>query len=295
MALLSQILILHLLWITTNGISLFRCINETSNAHVNALCKEQASKVVTYMPSNESIVFDAGDSNKLPDPNKHIYFPLCVVDSHRDGRFCKEIIIPFRKRKAALTACFREFSNFAAERNLKYWLIHGGLIGWYWNELPLPWDLDIDVSVLYYELRHDYIRYHGTVYKKRYVFEVNLNYKYRYFQETDKIDARFIDKQTGLYIDLTAVSYDATQQQLHCKSPHYYFPEEIFPLQSANFSGTPIWVPHKPLDILVREYPNFKSANVIGGNQHMFKINFGKSPYYFDMKRQQWIRGNPQD
>lgn len=134
-------------------------------------------------------------------------------------------------------------------------------LGWYWNEQLLPWDNDLDVMVLYHDLKYLYSKFHKFEYKNRFLFEVNPNSYYRDFQESDIIDARFIDKTNGLYVDITAVVYDAEKKQLHCKSPHYYDVEDVFPLRNSTFVGLESWIPNNPENMLLKEYgPNSMSG-----------------------------------
>lgn len=194
-------------------------------------------------------------TNEQPlDKKFQPFFPLSFLDGHRDGRFYKDIIVSSKKRHRLLLNCFKQFTYFAAENNLTYWLVHGALIGWFWNELLLPWDMDLDIMVLHYDLAHMYKKFDKTVYNNRYLFEINPNSQYREFQVTDVIDARFIDKLSGLYIDITAASYDPVRKELHCKSPHYYKVDDIFPIRKANFSHTETWVPNKSLVMLEKDY-----------------------------------------
>jgi hypothetical protein len=114
--------------------------------------------------------------------------------------------------------------------------------------------MDLDIMVLQYDLQHIYTKFNNYVYKDRYLLEINPNSQYREFQVTDVIDARFIDKLSGLYIDITAASYDPKRKEVHCKSPHYYEVEDIFPIRLANFSHVETWVPNKSLIMLEKDY-----------------------------------------
>ena len=108
--------------------------------------------------------------------------------------------------------------------------------------------------VLYHDLKHIFSKFHKFTYRNRFLFEVNPNSYYREFQESDIIDARFIDTTNGLYVDITAVIYDPEKKQLHCKSPHYYDVQDVFPLQNGTFMGYDIWLPHDPVTMMEKEY-----------------------------------------
>ena len=99
----------------------------------------------------------------------------------------------------------------------------------------MPWDSDMDVMVTessiyylaaYYNMTTFWFK---TGYKrgKDYLLEVNPNYSNR--EQTDvhnRIDARWIDTETGLFIDITAARYNLTHPQgegmMTCKDGHEF-------------------------------------------------------------------------
>ena len=100
----------------------------------------------------------------------------------------------------------------------------------------MPWDLDADVQVSeadmfflasYYNMTTYYFDY-GTMPKgKTFLLDVNRYYTYRGRMDVmNVIDARWIDTETGLYIDLTAARYDldheAGEGMLYDKYGHLF-------------------------------------------------------------------------
>lgn len=73
----------------------------------------------------------------------------------------------------------------------------------------------------------------------------------------NRIDARFIDIQNGLYIDITGISEVNPNREpgvLSCKNFHKYRTSEIYPLRQTIFEGTRAFVPYRYEQILTAEY-----------------------------------------
>ena len=122
------------------------------------------------------------------------------------------------------------------------WIIHGTLLGWWWNgkvcalqsrydvssdsiSQIMPWDSDIDVQMTntsvhllasYYNMTiHTF--YFGEDERRDYMLEVNPKYTDPSYDDTlNVIDARWIDIETGLFIDITAVRPHETKKGIMC-------------------------------------------------------------------------------
>ena len=71
------------------------------------------------------------------------------------------------------------------------------------------------------------------------------------------IDARWIDIESGLYIDITALSEkhaDTLPGVLSCKNDHRYKVQDLYPLRETVFEGVPANVPQAYERILEEEY-----------------------------------------
>lgn len=102
----------------------------------------------------------------------------------------------------------------------------------------MPWDADIDVQVTepgihflaqYYNMTEHHFDLPGIPGGRTYVLDVNPNYNVSSTNDYDNvIDARWIDKTSGLYIDITAVRPDDKRREkgetgaLICKDSHQY-------------------------------------------------------------------------
>jgi hypothetical protein len=64
-----------------------------------------------------------------------------------------------------------------------------------------PWDVDLDFQMLVHSMDLLSKNYNGMLFQNRYLIDVNPHYKYRFHQNNNVIDARFIgnlilDKKT---------------------------------------------------------------------------------------------------
>ena len=106
------------------------------------------------------------------------------------------------------------------------------------NSQILPWDSDIDVQVsettiVYLAKYYNMTEYHFSLPDietgRNYLLEVNPHYTIREVEDKlNVIDARWIDTDTGLFIDISTVrkNYTAIAQgstaALMCKDRHHY-------------------------------------------------------------------------
>lgn len=179
--------------------------------------------------------------------------------------------------------------------------MHGTLLGWWWGKKILAWDGDVDVQVMseslgfmgrYYnmslwnfdtdgrsndgggalslgkdgnETQVEFGR-HG----RTYLLEIN---PYHHLHDggalSDKnvIDGRWIDTETGLYVDITclwkAVNHEAGSGILTGKDGHSFREKYIFPLRETSFEGTEALIPSAYMEVLSKEYG---SEALIKGN-----------------------------
>jgi LicD family len=122
----------------------------------------------------------------------------------------------------------------------------------YWNGKMLPYDQDIDFQMLFSQLS-TLQKLNSTVYQHHFLLDVNPNARDRGIQEKNVIDARFICTNTGLYVDITLLA-QVDKGVYGCKSPHFYWDSDLFPLKSTLLEGTQVWRPNNVVDILYQEY-----------------------------------------
>lgn len=191
----------------------------------------------------------------MPLPDKFFH----ERENHFDVRY-------FRQRLdqpavlGSLRLLFREFSQVMSGNGIPFFLMHGTLLGWYWNRGILPWDSDIDVGVAAASLALlDELA--PRLGHPRCVLEVNPHYVDRRSlnrspaedREPNRIDARFIDRETGLFIDITGFA-DAGAGLVASKCPHVFPAACIFPLRPSRFEGVETFVPRNVIPLLHCEY-----------------------------------------
>ena len=129
-----------------------------------------------------------------------------------------------------------------ADLGAETWIIHGTLLGWWWNRkvrpdalsLPLPgikqlqilpWDSDIDVQMTNTTVHFLASYYNMTIHnfkKRNYLLEVNPKYTDNSYEDyLNVIDARWIDTETGLFIDITAVRPRPGKKNVLCSKDQH--------------------------------------------------------------------------
>lgn len=146
------------------------------------------------------------------------------------------------------------------------------------TNLPFPWDTDLDIQTTLFGLKQLWAL-NGTVFLGKFLLDVNPNSNIRqiptHIQYTvNVIDARFIDTDTGLFIDVTAITEIMLPRNTKrlgrnadanygCKSPHYYQYDELFPLKRTLLQGIPVNRPNLPITYLYFEYHELAMINRI--------------------------------
>jgi phosphorylcholine metabolism protein LicD len=173
------------------------------------------------------------------------------------------------------------------------WIMHGSLLGWWWNRKIMPWDSDVDVQMSegsmhylakYYNMTMHHFRLPGLDHGRDYLLEVNPHYVNG--STTDRlnvIDARWIDTESGLFIDITTLRVDRTADikgdvpNMYCKDKHKYLYKDIFPLRDSDFEGAPVKVPYAYSELLEAEY----------GPKSLTNKQFEN--HFFDEEQQMWL------
>lgn len=239
-----------------------------------------------------------------------------IGGSHFDWRFFnmkeKEYNNEF-KRISVLNRLIKAWLRFTNNENIKTWIAHGTLLGYSFNEKMLPWDFDHDVQITSKSLWYLAQNFNQSIiidstinddeYSTgfgQYFLDISNNFFNRYpINDNNAIDARFIDIQTGMYIDITEVTryhenkrneiivneIDELSQSIKtefyrflktnrisvneiidknvnlygCKNHHFYTFEEIEELKLSKFQGIDCYIPLKFNKILDREFPKRKT------------------------------------
>ncbi|KIM95805.1 hypothetical protein OIDMADRAFT_59583 [Oidiodendron maius Zn] len=195
------------------------------------------------------------------------YFHESVFHPHYDGRFAEKEL-GYTGRKHTLSNLIQSYLATFVDTGVETWLMHGTLLGWWWNGKVLPWDTDSDMQISEASMHYLASYYNMSIFHYKtlripegrdYLLEINPNYVNRdQTDELNQIDARWIDTSTGLFIDITAASYDPTHPAgmgiLSCKDGHEYLDSYTFPLRDTLFEGVPAKVSFAPRKLLEAEY-----------------------------------------
>jgi phosphorylcholine metabolism protein LicD len=144
--------------------------------------------------------------------------------------------LDYQEQKKSLKNLLQTYLATFSDLGIETWLMHGTLLGWWWNHQILPWDSDVDVQISESSIHYIAAYYNMSVFHyetpripigRDYLLEVNPHYKNR--EQSDRlnvIDARWIDTESGLFIDITTARYNLTHPDgvgmLSCKDGHEY-------------------------------------------------------------------------
>ncbi|KAF3991938.1 hypothetical protein FT663_02497 [Candidozyma haemuli var. vulneris] len=222
----------------------------------------------------------------------HLYFP-----------FFKRYISN-RERQSILQHIIRAWFEFAETENVASWVNYGSLLGWAYNGVNMPWDTDIDVQLPIVQLDRLSRKYNNTLILENprdgnaaYLFEVSPTYV-KQGNSKNFIDARFIDINSGLYIDISALSHtndvpppavyesnnDMTKLKtmaVHCKHWNWHRLDELLPLRHTYFEGSPIYIPKNVSSLLGKKY---------GKTSYTTKLTFKDHEYRKDLAM--WVPKN---
>ena len=169
----------------------------------------------------------------------------------------------------------KESTQLFEKNNIKAIIMHGSLIGWYFNKKILNWDDDIDISIADEKSIKNLLKL-DRYQTKDFIIKINPNYKNRNINDRrNVIDARIISKRNGVFIDITFLS-QLNNYIINCKSPHYYKKTNIFPLKKDIFENCNVYIPNNFKSCLIQEYGsnvfNKRYENWIFKNNDWIKI-----------------------
>lgn len=196
------------------------------------------------------------------------YFHESSFHNHYDERFATRPIMSEAHARHALKVLLQTYLATCRDLGIETWLMHGTLLGWWWNKQILPWDTDADVMVSEPSIYRLAANYNMTTYHYRYPaipkgrsFQLEVNPHYTTRGEDDKlnvVDARWIDMENGLFIDITTARYDMGHPNgagvLTCKDGHEFRDTYVFPLRDTTFEGVQAKIPFRYKEFLEAEY-----------------------------------------
>lgn len=91
-----------------------------------------------------TLTTDYSNPDAVTQPNK--FFHESTFDPHYDGRFAEQEL-PHHTRTFHLQLLLKSYMETMGRIGINTWMMHGCLLGWWWNGRIMPWDSDVDVMV----------------------------------------------------------------------------------------------------------------------------------------------------
>ncbi|KAK2009050.1 hypothetical protein LZ32DRAFT_661551 [Colletotrichum eremochloae] len=211
------------------------------------------------------------------------YFHEASFSARYDKRFASKPLNETAERDA-LKVLVQTYLATLGDLGVQTWLMHSSLLGWWWNKQILPWDSTADVQLTdngirflaaYYNMTTYYYKYSSIPDGRFFQLEVNPNYFNQDKEAVDKgndADARWIDMDSGLFIDVTAEDYPEGAGALASKSGYEYRNTDLYPLLETTFEGVKAKIPYKYKEMLISEYGE-KALTDKEFNNHKFIDN----------------------
>lgn len=229
-----------------------------------------------------------------------------TVGDHYDWRFFNGIEYQSEENALSLHRLIRTWLSFTRKLGLKTWVAHGSLLAWHFNGMNFPWDDDVDVQMPIQDLLKLSEHFNQSMIVEdtedgfgRFFLDCSTPITSReHGNGMNNIDARFIDVDSGLYIDITglAVSNEKLSSRYHdsvpqvimnlrvdfkdvsntmrfynCKNRHFVSLSEISPLVRTFFDGEVAYVPKNYATIISHEYKDGLTRR-----QHLGRIYLGQ-------------------
>ncbi|CAI5756637.1 unnamed protein product [Candida verbasci] len=277
-----------------------------SSNHTNIINQIKSSTIST---TDQHFIESIEYSSSIESPPK--YFEEAkllrsVGDSwqgeHYDWRFFSGLIHDKNEQNIILHRLLKNYLNFTKSNGIITWIAHGSLLSWYWNGISFPWDGDIDVQMPIQDLYKLSRSFNQSLIIEsvsdltggfdgmgRYFLDVGSSITHRIKGNgNNAIDARFIDVDTGLYIDITGLAlssepansrYDPEYELItgksmtqhmkseinhyvknqalkvyNCRNGHFSSYNELSPLVSTVIENHLGYIPSKFINILNSEY-----------------------------------------
>ncbi|CAK9435473.1 uncharacterized protein LODBEIA_P02000 [Lodderomyces beijingensis] len=240
--------------------------------------------------------------------------PNFGAGGHYDWRFMNGIVNGTPKLGISIHGLVRAFLKLTNQHNLSAWVAHGSLLAWYWNGLQFPWDGDVDVQMPIEDL-HRLSRLFNQTMVVDFGSSLDKEIRYgRYFLDSstfisqrskgngrNNIDARFVDLDTGLYVDITGLALsestaparynallkgtrldrDSKDESIaeidrntmlevyNCRNNHFSRLQELSPLKLSIVEGDYGYIPFAFENMLATEYGE-KSMSQMSYRGHVY-------------------------
>lgn len=179
--------------------------------------------------------FFSGFVTEMPDSELSPHSPEKLVNSNPNDEI-KSMASHFGIKNSVLSHLTHMLFTLTFHDGLILFPAHGTLLAWYFNSLSFPWDEDGDVQMPIEDLAEFCLRYNNSMivenprfgFAKGYVdCATTITHRDKGLG-TNNIDARFIDVDSGLYIDITGLSVsDDTMDQKNFDKLKQWLPDTL--------------------------------------------------------------------
>lgn len=213
------------------------------------------------------------------------------------------------RRNAILERLLRNWFRFSQEIGIVSWITRSSLLSWYRNGLIFPFAEGIDVQVPIYELNRLAREYNQTLVVEdpsegygKYLLDIGTFIHNRGVNDKNQVDARFIDVDSGVFIDIRALSVSGSGLPLkyfgegsnlnktskydegiyNDRNGDFYSLEQLTPLRPTLFNGVPVHVPYLVTQRLLFEYGAAITSNENNGWYFVPNLNLWITQDYAD-------------
>lgn len=228
---------------------------------------------------------DKDPKNKDQDRGYHYDWRFFVgtLTNYKQDWTAEEMTL---RQEVILDRMARSWFRFAEEKGFVSWIMHGPLLSWYWDGLMFPFDDDLDIQMPARELARLGELYNQTLVIEdveegfgKYLIDIGTYVHNRDISRRENhIDARFIDVDSGMYIDITGLSvspakvpdeFENDKELLRIsktsefkddeiyndRRKHFYKHGQLSPLRYSQLGGVPLFIPNDITKRLSFEYP----------------------------------------
>lgn len=218
------------------------------------------NRIVPYEKDRCNIKFLDNHKNVSKHNNNYICLSACTYD--------------YRDRISILYNLLKYINTFLNNKKVEWCLYYGALIGMYTRKELLPWDPDIDIIINIKDIYK--LKNHSN---SDYDFNIDPN-KINIHGKSEDIIGRFIDKQSGLYADITFYFTDNNNVYIKKiptklnKDNYLTIPQnKFYPIKLEYFNnGINAPVPSDVLYNLSKRYNKFKDHYILKNTKYV-KIN----------------------
>ncbi|MCJ1382955.1 hypothetical protein MMC17_006068 [Xylographa soralifera] len=190
------------------------------------------------------------------------YFHESPSPDHLDARYASPLTLYRSQRRLAVIDLTHSYLATMADLGTTTWLAHDTLLSWHLGQQPLPWVANVTMHVPISNLTFLAAYYNMTVHRhgiSQYLLDINPRYVERNgsVDAANGVDARWVDMQNGLYVDVAAVvdGWGAGRvRMLVAKDGRAYERDAVFPLHESTFQESRACVPRDAEAVLAREY-----------------------------------------